>query len=393
MARGRSGGTASLHATMSTSRPSWRCAAALGALFLAACSQIETPVATVSGRIVGAGGGGRAYAFGRPDLATATLADGSFVLEGVPTSVEAIVLLDGVDRAERVAVTLSGGENRLADRYGSGATVDEALRMPLAAILLVTSVPEGGADPAGTAYTVLGTDVEGRVHSSGSGAAVLGQLPAGSLEVRADLGGFVGQSLPVDALAGATATLAIPLPIDLSDPAPGCNGTMACANQLHCNPGDGRCYACTSTGDCAPGEICTPSRLCQPASGPAARICSACADDAGCDMAAGLRCRKPEGSPGYCTRTCSVESDCPAGFTCENSKCAAPEGCAAWMQTMGAPCLESDQCDSHLDRGRCQAPSGPPGYCSAPCTVTADCQIGQGPASTMVCTGGWCALP
>lgn len=366
---------------------------ALGALLLAACPELDTPLTTVTGRIVGASAGAHAYPFGRPDLKVAVQADGFFRIEGVPTSASSLVLFDGADRCERVEVALRGGVvNPIPDRFGAVAGVDATLKMPLAASVVAAAIPDGGADPAGTAYAVDGTDVVARIQAAGQQSVTLGPLPAGALAVRAGLAGFVDGAGSVSALSGATVALALPLPIDLGSAAPGCGASLACLGGLHCNPTDGRCYQCTESSQCASGETCdTTSGLCHP-TGAATWACAACATDADCDAALNLHCLKI-GATSYCSHACTTFTDCPAGFDCQNNRCTAPAGCNAWFQTMGATCVDSGNCDSHLYGGKCAAAAGAAGYCTASCGTSADCQLGTGPAATMTCVAGRCALP
>ena len=395
MRRGRSMGRESPPGRMTTQGAGRGFLAALGALLLAACPQLETPVATVSGRIVGASAGAYAYPFGRPDLKVATALDGSFRIEGVPTSVPSIVLFDGADRAERVPVELEGGgDNRLADRFGAASGAAEPQRMPLAATVLAAAIPAGGGAASGASYAVVGTDHAGVLQGTGESAVSIGPLPAGPLDIRAALPGYEEGGAPVLAIAGGTVAIAIALPIDADAGEPGCVAGSGCLNGLACGD-DGRCYACTDTAGCGGGESCdTASGLCRPDTGPASQVCGACSGDAGCDAGLGLYCVvKPTETTGYCTRACTAPSECPAGFDCSSGRCVAPEGCDDWLQTMGAPCVDSGQCASHLYQGQCATPAGPPGHCTAACTTDGDCRIGTGTAATMLCTGGWCTLP
>jgi hypothetical protein len=366
-------------------------------LVVAGCPQLDSPLATVTGRIVGASAGAYAYPFSRPDLKVmATLPDGSFRIEGVPTSVGAIVLYDGTQRAERIAVELDGAsDNRIADRFGTGAVVDDSLRMPLAGSVLAAAIPDGGAVPSGASYTMVGTDVVGIVQAPGADAIVLGPLPPGPLEVHVHRAGFLVRDVAVEALPGATVPLSIPLPIDEDAEEPGCGSGMECENGLHCNPADGRCYSCVSAADCGSGETCVTSLgLCK-AAGAASAVCTACTADAEC---ASNVCVIGAGEPaGYCSRPCSAAPGCPAGFACSaDDRCVAPDGCADWLRTMGSPCLSDGDCADDLAGGWCQHPVGyptAPGTCTAWCGIDQHCRIGTGTASTLVCTSNRCAPP
>jgi hypothetical protein len=382
---------------------------ALAAALLSACGGLETPVGdvvplppfgSVSGRLVGAGAGTStipapyAYPLGRPDLKVAIAADGTYQLDGVPTGAQAIVLWDGVERAELVSLSFSAeGEARISDRYGSNAAVVDAQKMPFAGSVLAAVAPEGGAIAWLPSFTMRSTDLSEQRPLSG-GVTTVYPLPGGTFDLAAVLPGFVEGSTPVTVLAAATVTAQVTLPIDPTAPAPGCGSSPGCENGLVCNVSDGRCYVCTAsdTSNCLVNEVCDSSTgLCK-STGQAA-ICSACAADAECQP--GI-CVIPSGSSaGYCSRTCVADTDCPSGFFCGDTskRCKAPEGCEKWLLTMGATCLSSERCDDALDHGRCEHPEYQAGYCTAPCKSSTDCRIGSGLASTFNCTGGYCTPP
>jgi hypothetical protein len=374
-----------------------RAVAVAAAAHLAACPELETPLATVTGRIVGASPGAYAYPLGRPDLkvSVAVAEDWTFRLEGVPTSAGAFILYDGAPfpngRAERVVLELAGGEeNRMADRFGAGASVDDVLRMPLAGAVIAAALPEGGATAIGPAYSVVETDHTDLVPATGEEAIAIYPLPAGSFDVTARLAGFVSRRVTVEVASGATMAVALALEVDTASPAPGCGYALACDNDLHCETADGRCYACTSTAGCGPGETCATSvGLCQPPPGTSAgATCAACTGTADCVSAA---CVVPGDSlVGYCSRGCATDADCQAGFACDTTSglCTAPFGCDDWLQTMGAPCLDDADCDD-LSGGRCEHLPDQPGYCTAACTFDADCRVGAGSAA-FTCVGGYC---
>lgn len=393
MPRGRSTGTASLRTTMTARPPRSGTLAALALALAAGCPQLESPVASVSGTVVGAGAGAYAYPFGRPDLKVPLAANGSFRLEGVPTSVDALVLYDGTQRAELVPVALDGGaDNRLPDRFGSGAAVSDPLKMPLAGDIVAAAMPSGGAVPYGAVYAVLGTDVVDVLQGSGSTSVALGPLPAGRFYVHVHRDGFGPQDVTVDVLPGVSVPVAIPLPIDEDAPKRGCAAGMACEQGLHCNPSDGRCYPCVTSADCESGKTCIPSLgLCEDPT-PSVEVCTACAGDADC--ASSVCVIEAGASAGYCSRLCTDAPGCPAGFACSaDNRCVAPDGCADWLQTMGSTCVADSDCTDDLSGGTCQRPLDAPGYCTAWCGIDAHCRIGSGTASTMVCTSNRCALP
>lgn len=228
-----------------TRRAGSKALAALAAALLAACPQLETPLAPVTGRIVGARAGAYAYPLGRPDMKVALAGDGSFRLQGVPTEIDEFVLFDGVPangRAERVVQELNGGEeNRIPDRYGSDASVDPALLMPLAGTVVATVSVDGGATVAGPSFTFVETDQEALTPATG-GQITIYPLAAGSYELSASLAGFTPADVLVQVEPGLTVTALLTLQIDLGAPKPGCAALPGCDGGLSCNPMDGRCY-------------------------------------------------------------------------------------------------------------------------------------------------------
>lgn len=374
------------------------CLAAFVAL-TGGCGGLETPElgsGALTGRILGAAAGAYVYPLGRPDMKVAVAAGGDYSIAGVPAGAQSLVLWDGVDRAELVPVqVVANGNTPVADRFGANASVVEAQRMPLAGSVLAAVAPEGGAIAWLPAYSVQATDLSDKQPLTG-GITTVYPLPAGTFTLAAALPGFVTAGGTVAVLSGATATVQVPLPIDMGAAAPGCGSAPGCEGGLVCNPADGRCYMCTA-GDasaCATGEVCdTGSGLCRASGSGMGAICSAC--DADADCGPGVCVIATGAVTGYCSHTCLTGTDCPAGFYCgtTSKRCKAPEGCEKWLQTMGATCLTSGRCSDYLANGTCEHLVGQPGYCTAPCKSSTDCRIGSGVASTMSCNGGYCRLP
>ena len=233
---------------------------------------------------------------------------------------------------------------------------------------------------------------------------------AGVLSLSA-LPGFVpGVIGGVDAVTVTEATTVpapVPLPVDLGATRRGCDavtvsGVPKCENGLVCEPADGRCYECLDTpeGDnnCSSAGCNAETHRCNPPSPAASRFCSPCTSDAGCS--AGMFCRILTGATvGYCTTAgCSSDPDCPAGFECEDEGdyvryvlgrpyCRPPEGCDAWIQTMGSTCYSDDRCHDDLEDGWCQGESyGTPGFCTARCSEQRDCEVGAN--TKLVCNMG-----
>jgi hypothetical protein len=400
-------------------RPPGVVAGGLIALILSGCGGLGQPVGDVKGRIIGATSAGHAYPVGRPDLAVPLVvgADdvGTYSIPNVPNTVPAIVLYDGapppgvsaVDgRAELVPIHVNGGEiNVIADRYGAKAVLpaaQEGLRMPRAGTVLAAVVPEGGATPWRPTFNLPQTVHANLVPDTG-GVYSVWPLPAGRFDVGALLAGFKGGATTVNVVSGSTMTAPVTLPIDDGAVAPGCGAISGapsqCENGLVCEPLDGRCYECTA-GDathCSSG-CSSETRTCNAPAPAVSTWCSPCTASTDCASAtvSGMYCRVPDGSTtGTCTKLCTYDSDCPAaGFKCADGRCSAPEGCAGWVQTMGAVCYSDYRCAFYLARGWCYGDSDDhPGNCTAPCAVDSECHVATGATSTFACVGGHCAAP
>lgn len=199
-------------------------------------------------------------------------------------------------------------------------------------------------------------------------------------------------------VSAATTPAPVPLPIDLGAPAPGCSAVSdaapsRCENGLVCERADGRCYECTAAddGNCSSAGCNLETHLCNPPSPSASSFCSPCAKSADCT--GGLFCRMLTTTSGYCTTSgCASDYDCPAGFDCNDSRvCRPPEGCDAWIQTMGAICYSDDRCHDALEDGWCQGESyGTPGFCTARCSEQRDCEVGAN--TKLICNigSGYC---
>jgi hypothetical protein len=374
--------------------------AALAVALLGACGGLETPdfvVGDLAGRIVGAAPGAYVYPLGRAELKTRLAPDGSWTLHAVPVEVDALVLWDGRDRAERVPVTVAPGARvEVADRFGADSGVEAALQMPLAGTLLVGVDPEGGAIGWLPSFSVRGTE-HARVRPASGGVETIYPLPPGIFVVDAAQPGFLGGSASFVVAPGATSASQVRLTIDAGAQAPGCGSAPGCQNGLVCDPDDGRCYVCTATdaSACRADEVCdVAAGMCAPSVAGAGDLCASCRADAEC--ASGACAISPGDTTGFCSRACTGAADCPAGFACGDPEgyCAPPEGCVEWIRTMGAPCVNGSACEDGLKDGRCVTTTPEAvGYCSATCLVDADCRIGSGSASTMTCTAGLCALP
>ncbi len=160
--------------------------------------------------------------------------------------------------------------------------------------------------------------------------------------------------------------------------------SSGCEGSLACDPGNGRCYACVSTADCAsPGASCV-DHLCVDPAAAGLHMCQACTDSAQCQAgpgAAAAACVVPSGAAaGYCSYDCGP---CPSGYECGSvpggpgKACLAPVSCLSLYTTFGSSCATDDACKVALGGGKCWRPDGVPdstaGVCSAPCSATAEC--------------------
>lgn len=361
-------------------RPMRRRAAALPLLLLAAaCGELSSPDlghGEVVGRLSGASPGAYVYPLGAPERKVAVEDDGRFRLEELPAGDARLVIFDGGLRAEVVPVRVAGAGRTVLERA--------AADLPLAGRVAVAVVPDGGVATVGARWRLRGTDQAGVAQASGG--ALLFPLPAGAYELDTEMDGFQASTAGVAVVSGATGEVEVRLRI-APDGVLGCAAVgEACRNGLHCDPADGRCYACrVGQDDCGAGATCDPeSRFCTPAPGAAvAPVCSACADDAACGgAAAGAYCERAAGAAtGYCSR----RGGCPAGFRLDDSdpllpRCLAILGCHTYFEEFGEQCLSDATCDERdgIAGGFCLGASlddGHPGYCTAPCAADADCLL------------------
>ncbi len=284
-----------------------RIAAAALVAALPACGGLSTPDLSrgaVSGRIAGASAGAYAYVYGAPQLEAALAGDGSFEIAGVPAGPASVVLYDGSDRAEMVAVEVRGATRTRIER--------SAAAMPLAGGIVAAARPQGGTIGTGASYTVDGTVLAGVTAPPGALSVELWPLPGGSFVVLAALPGFLPVASPVTALAGATVAAEADLNIDPPDPEHGCVN-KTCHAPLLCELADGWCYECLQDQDCLGlGETCVAHAcVAAPATG-ARQICDPCTGPSDC--ADGL-CFGGDPAGAVCSRSCLADLACPAGLS------------------------------------------------------------------------------
>jgi hypothetical protein len=385
---------------------------ALLPLLLAACGGLEKPdleSATVTGRIVAARTDGvlsappcaqpalscpaaYAYPLGRPDLKVDVASDGSFELEGVPVSTTAIVLFDGVGRAELAPLAVQGAMvNKLDDRYGENAAPPSgAAKMPLASVLVAGVKIDCGANVRGPQFALRETDHLRETPPPSGAAAAIWPVPKGSYDLSAVMSGFKEGLAHVAVPDGATVTADVQMDVDTGDVEPGCSATGGCQNpSLSCDTSDGYCYECWEDHGCtAPYQCNLETHTCVQPSG-SGHACAACTTDLDCGGGTN-KCLTGGMGMGYCTRQpCSGNGDCPSGFACNNQICTVPVGssCTAYTETFGAPCVEDETCRSALADGHCRSDSSYSGYCTSRCSTDADCPASLGFAT---CSSGYC---
>ncbi len=351
-------------------------------LLLAACGELESPdleTGSLTGRLANASPAAYLYPLGRPDLTVRPEPGGRYTIEKVPVETAALVVVDasgGVWRAALVPVGLGGGEERTVPE------VNAAL-LPLAGRVAAVARLGGGCTSGGVRFTVAGTDQVDVAPASAGVAALLDVLPAGAFELEARSDGFAEGREAIEVVSGATAFHEVELEVEGGDATPGCLAPGAgCRPGLVCDPDGGVCHECLEDADCptSGGESSCVDRSCrQPAA--AGELCDPCALDAECQPS--LTCAVG----GFCTRTCVVDGDCPAGMGCEldgaRSVCKAPRGCAELEEELGTECLTDAGCVEDLAGGVCHgadtvADPPTPGYCTGACQSDLDCSLVPG---------------
>ena len=113
-----------------------------------------------------------------------------------------------------------------------------------------------------------------------------------------------------------------------------------------------------------------------------------CTTEAECD--GGLCLSFGGGNVGFCSNTCASKTDCPTDYRCEllpdGVKACAPVG----EGKLGATCTYNMNCESDLCLAGASATTG---YCTAPCTVAAECPAGWGCTPVGGASGKYCQRP
>jgi Cys-rich repeat protein len=333
---------------------------------LAACGRLDTPdlsTGAVSGRLTGApsASAGHAYVLNWPECRAALAADGTFTLDRVPVGAQQVVLFDGASRAEILSVVVRPGSRTPLDR----AAVD----MPLAGRISAAVRPTSGAVGTGASFTVVGT-IHQALAAIGEGR-VINPLPPGTFQVSATLAGFRPLPVTVTVAAGLASAAEVTMDVEESDgDHKGCLAT-SCPNGLHCDPADGKCRACVADGDCGAGNVCDPgTHTCVEGTYGGGTFCESATAASYCSSGILV---PMSGGLGYCSASCAVAADCPAGWDCQGSVCVVKATCFDVAATFGSACAHDDPCREGLFGGTClQDEEDEPGYCTVPCASTAD---------------------
>jgi len=370
--------------------------ALVAALALAGCSGgLDTPDlghGNVSGRLVG-GRNAQAlvYPLGRPDLAVTPDAEGGFELEHLPVGDVTLVIYDGTIRAERSVVTVRGSELERRVWFGEDAQVPEEQKIAVGGRVVAAVLPMGGAVAVASRVSLLDTPL--RAKTSADGIVVVGVVPVGGYQLRAELAGYDTRTDDIE-VTPQTSVHEVSLEVSAGGAAPGCAAEGAvCRNGLKCDLADGQCYQCLVDRDCSGGAACDlVNRFCvAPTSGGSGAICSVCTADAQCgDPALGAFCEKPGGAgdeapsiTGFCTRS-DVAASGPAGFERQDGprgkRWVPVGGCADYFEEFGCSCFADSTCSGEdgIAGGLCSgadAEAGKAGYCTAACASDADCLL------------------
>jgi hypothetical protein len=375
----------------------------LAASVLAGCGGIDSPdlgKGQVTGRLTGVAPGASAfvYALGHPETKVPVGSDGTYSIAGVPVDTTQVVVFDGNHGIDVVPVQIKGASR-------SSAADRDTRDLKVASEILAAAQPAGGVSPANAQYEVEGVALAQEARGD---HATLFPIPPGKFKVRAVADGLRDIPVDVDVAEAATLQVQVGMDVDDSDARKGCiaNG---CSGDLKCNgdssgKGDGRCYQCTDTTQCAAGSKCD-NNVCVSESGDLRGVCLPCTQDnecgpgpAGAATQGGKCVVMPGGGGSVCRHGCASDLDCPSGLACDpTGKCMAGNGCSAVLQAFGQTCLSNDGCSAALADAKCvglvknQGSVVTPGYCSSHCLSNADCPVSLG--YTCDVGNGWCVRP
>jgi hypothetical protein len=349
---------------------------------LAGCGGIDSPdlgKGQVTGTLTGAKAGAFAYALGHPETKAQIQPDGSFTLKGVPIDSKKVVVFDGQQGIDLVDV-----EVKSAKKSDCGSK--DAKDLKVASVILAAARPSGGVSADNAEYQVEGVAL---AQDARGAVANLFPIPPGKFKVRALAKGLRDVPVDVDVAEAATIPVEVGMDIDEDDHSGkgcvsnGCSGALKC-NGDSSGKGDGRCYQCTDSSQCAAGLKCD-SYTCV-ADGDGRSVCLPCSGAGQCAagrLGQGPRCSAmPGDSATVCTHGCATSADCPSGLSCTNGLCVATGGCAAVLQAFWQRCMDDSACSTALADAKCVGlvRSGheviTPGYCSSRCVDSNDCPAG-----------------
>ena len=183
---------------------------------------------------------------------------------------------------------------------------------------------------------------------------------------------------PVGSTCGGDGTC-----LEAADP---CDG-VTCTDGQTCV--DGECQSAGCDPACGDGQTCVDG-VCQSGSG--GGLCSSCTADADCGGGNNLCVTLNDGAGGtfqYCGTECSVNSDCPVGFTCFAAVAGRPSQCRPVTNScdgcLGTGCADGQFCNPAGEGGpTCVTETPTCGECNV------DVQCGSGARCTPFAGGNFC---
>jgi hypothetical protein len=108
------------------------------------------------------------------------------------------------------------------------------------------------------------------------------------------------------------------------------------------------------------------------------------------ECAGGLCLSYGGGDVGFCSNTCASKSDCPTDYRCE----LLPDGVKACVTKGEAKLGDTSTWNMNCESDLCLVAAGATtGYCTAPCTVAAECPAGWSCSSVGGASGTYCQRP
>lgn len=163
-------------------------------LLLAACGGLTTPdtsTGEITGQITGAQSSSMVYVLGKPEVAVELAPDGSFTLPDVPVGTAKLVVFDGGNRADIVAVEVKGA--------GRSSLRKDSSELPKAGKLTADAHCDDQKSPDGTEFEVTSDAGEAtRLKATRKGGKVeLFPVPKGKWKLRAKQQGYYENQVDV----------------------------------------------------------------------------------------------------------------------------------------------------------------------------------------------------